>query len=72
MTGCEQAGHIEEGFLSIDDVAKLLKVSPRTVRRLVEDGFLPVYRFSSKLVRFRADEVLAAFARARVPARSEV
>jgi len=60
-----------EGFVSISEVATMLHVSPRTVRRLVTDGLLPVYRFSTKLVRFRADEIMEAFARVRVPAKSE-
>jgi len=71
MKSLAQPGHNNDGFISIDDVANMLCVSPRTVRRLVADGLLPIYRFSSKLVRFRAEEVMAAFAKVRVPAKSE-
>jgi excisionase family DNA binding protein len=60
-----------DGFLTISEVAELLKISTRTVRRMTADGLLPVYRFSHKLLRFRADEVQNALARVRIPARSE-
>jgi excisionase family DNA binding protein len=44
----------------IDETAELLNVSPRTVRRLIESGALPVRRFQGRVVRI-ADEDLAAF-----------
>jgi excisionase family DNA binding protein len=42
---------------TIDEAAALLNVSPRTVRRLIESGALPVHRFG-RLVRI-ADADLA-------------
>jgi excisionase family DNA binding protein len=42
---------------TIDEAAALLNVSPRTVRRLIESGALPVHRFG-RLVRI-GDEGLA-------------
>lgn len=71
MKDSSVVGHNTDGFLSLDDVANMLRVSPRTIRRLVADGLLPIYRFSSKLVRFRAEEVMAAFAKVRVPGKGE-
>jgi excisionase family DNA binding protein len=44
---------------TIDEVAELLSVSPRTVRRLIESGALPVHRVG-RLVRI-ADADLGAF-----------
>jgi excisionase family DNA binding protein len=44
---------------TIDEAAELLNVSPRTVRRLIESGALPVHRLG-RLVRI-ADADLAAF-----------
>jgi excisionase family DNA binding protein len=44
---------------TIDEAADLLNVSPRTVRRLIEAGALPVHRLG-RLVRI-ADPDLAAF-----------
>jgi excisionase family DNA binding protein len=44
---------------TIDEVAELLNVSPRTVRRLIESGALPVHRLG-RLVRI-ADADLATF-----------
>jgi excisionase family DNA binding protein len=44
---------------TIDEAAELLNVSPRTVRRLIESGALPVHRLG-RLVRI-ADPDLAAF-----------
>jgi excisionase family DNA binding protein len=44
---------------TIDEAAELLNVSPRTVRRLIESGALPVHRLG-RLVRI-GDADLAAF-----------
>jgi excisionase family DNA binding protein len=44
---------------TINEAAELLNVSPRTVRRLIEAGALPVHRFG-RLVRI-ADPDLATF-----------
>jgi excisionase family DNA binding protein len=44
---------------TIDEAAELLNVSPRTVRRLIESGALPVHRLG-RLVRI-ADQDLGAF-----------
>jgi excisionase family DNA binding protein len=44
---------------TIDEAAELLNVSPRTVRRLIESGALPVHRLG-RLVRI-GDLDLAAF-----------
>jgi excisionase family DNA binding protein len=44
---------------TIDEAAELLNVSPRTVRRLIESGALPVHRLG-RLVRIGNSD-LAAF-----------
>ncbi|OGV62386.1 MAG: hypothetical protein A2283_17805 [Lentisphaerae bacterium RIFOXYA12_FULL_48_11] len=58
-------------FYTIHELSSELHVSDRSVRRLVKDGLIPVYRVSSKLLRFKMDEVSLALSRVRIPARSE-
>ena len=56
------AGWLVQSFArlrTIDEAAELLNVSPRTVRRLIESGALPVHRPLGRLVRI-ADADLAA------------
>ena len=45
-----------EGLLSVQEVAKLLGLSARTVRRLAARGSLPCYRIG-RLVRFALGDV---------------
>lgn len=47
-------------FLSIEEVATYLRVTPRTVRRWIHDGALTAYRFGRQWRLLRAD--VAAFA----------
>jgi excisionase family DNA binding protein len=54
------AGRPVTKLRTIDETAELLNVSPRTVRRLIESGALPVHRLPGRLVRI-ADADLAAF-----------
>ena len=53
------AGRPVTRLRTIDETAELLNVSPRTVRRLIESGALPVHRFG-RLVRI-SDGDIAAF-----------
>jgi excisionase family DNA binding protein len=52
-------GRLPAKLFTIDEAAELLNVSPRTVRRLVASGALPVHRLG-RLVRI-ADIDIAAF-----------
>ena len=58
-------------YSSVAQQATRRNVSPRTFRRWVKDGLIPVHRFSARLLRFRDDEVDAALAKFRIPARGE-
>lgn len=46
-------------LLTAEELARLLKVSPKTVYRLAWSGGLPVIRISPKCVRFRSAAVEA-------------
>lgn len=59
-------------LLTLADVADRLQVSVRTVRRMVADGLLPLFRFSGKLLRFHIQDVETALGRVRIPARTEM
>ena len=49
-----------EPMLSVAEVAKALKVTEKTVRRLIDGGELPAYRVASKrLVRLHPRDVRA-------------
>jgi excisionase family DNA binding protein len=61
----------ESEFGTIEDIAGLLQISARTVRRMASNGLIPCYRLSGKLLRFRVTEVLEAISRVRIPAGSE-
>lgn len=45
-------------LLTIEEVADLLRVNPRTIHRYVSQGLLPCVRFSKKTIRFRREDVL--------------
>ncbi len=45
-------------LLTIEEVADLLKVNPRTVHRYANQGLLPCVRFTKKTVRFKREDVL--------------
>lgn len=44
-------------MLDTKDVAKYLKISTQQVRRLVQEGSLPCYRISPRILRFRMEDV---------------
>jgi excisionase family DNA binding protein len=46
---------------TIDEAAELFNASPRTVRRLIESGALPVHRLG-RLVRISDDDIAAFLA----------
>lgn len=47
----------EEMWVSITEAAKQLGVNPRTVRRYIRDGRLPVSRLSTQVVRIRLADI---------------
>jgi excisionase family DNA binding protein len=49
---------------TIDETAELLNISPRTVRRYVDSGELPVHRFG-RSVRISNDDIAAFLAASR-------
>jgi excisionase family DNA binding protein len=56
--GCRSAAKAAAGtlkFLTIPDVAELLSLSTRSVRRLIEHGQLPVHRFGGAVRIAEAD-----------------
>ena len=56
--------HSPSQLLTINDAAALLKVSPKTVRRLIKSGELPVVRIG-RLVRIRPEDAADLIARKR-------
>lgn len=50
-------GHASERFLTLDQAAEYLNVSPRTVRRYVRDRRLKSYLFGGSLLRFRKSDL---------------
>ena len=53
----ETTAQLNGKFATIDQVAKLLQVSGRTVRRLVSSGQLQAYRINDRLVRISTKSV---------------
>jgi len=48
----------EKVFLTVGDLAELLRVSTRTVHRLKDAGVIRAYRITPYCIRFDQDEVL--------------
>jgi excisionase family DNA binding protein len=44
---------VEEAFLTVDEIAKALKLNPQTVRNWIDRGELPAVRVGSRRVRVR-------------------
>jgi excisionase family DNA binding protein len=44
-------------LVSINQAARLVDVSPRTIRRRIADGSLTGYRFGPRIIRVDLDEV---------------
>lgn len=49
-------------LLTTDQVASLLQVTPRTVRRWARDGVLPRVRIGGRITRYRAHDVASLIA----------
>jgi excisionase family DNA binding protein len=46
-------------WLTVAEAADLLRVQPRTIRRMIARGELPARRLGSRSIRLRADDVEA-------------
>jgi excisionase family DNA binding protein len=46
--------------MSVNDVAKYLGVTPRTVHTMIADGRLRAYKLGDRIIRLRCDEVDAS------------
>ncbi len=57
-TDIEQLMAEEKGYLSVKEVAEWLRVTPKTIRRMVKQGRLKVYHIGKQL-RFRREEINA-------------
>jgi excisionase family DNA binding protein len=56
---------IDDPLLTTREVAEMLAVSPDSVIRMWKAGELPGFRLSSKVLRFRRSEILAALEQLR-------
>ena len=48
---------MDEGFITVDELAKRLRLKPCTVRRWANKGFIPAVRITPKVLRFDAADV---------------
>jgi excisionase family DNA binding protein len=48
---------VEEAFLTVDEIAELLKVNPQTVRNWLDEGTLKMTRIGPRRVRVRQSEL---------------
>lgn len=61
----------DQAFLTTNEVARLLRVRPGTLRRWVRDGVIPVVRIKPKVMRFDASAVRRALADRKGVARAK-
>jgi excisionase family DNA binding protein len=53
----------ERQYLSVEDAASYVDVSTQTIRRSIDSGELPAYRFGKKLIRVQQDDLDAMLRR---------
>jgi excisionase family DNA binding protein len=53
-------------YLSIQEAAEVMAVNPKTIRRRISTGVLPAYRYGSRNLRVRLDDLESTLR--RVPA----
>ena len=50
-------------YLSLEEAAKVMSLSAKTIRRRIADGTMPAYQCGSRAVRIRLDELETALRR---------
>jgi excisionase family DNA binding protein len=45
----------EDEFLTVDEVAKMLRLNPQTVRNFIDRGYLPAFRIGRRVRILRSD-----------------
>jgi excisionase family DNA binding protein len=66
--GLSFGGHMEaNSFLTIQQAADALSVSRPTIHALVDEGALPAFKITRRLMKIRRDDLEAFIARSRVP-----
>jgi excisionase family DNA binding protein len=58
VTGSSWPAWLPCRLLTVDDIAEILRVNPRTVRRMISDGRLPRAPLGGRSVRVRPETVL--------------
>ena len=53
-------------FLTVEEVAELIRVSPQTVRRMIEKGQIPGYQVGDRVFRIKRDELMETMEEWRV------
>lgn len=50
-------------YLSIDEAATVMSMSPSTIRRRISDGTIPAYECGRRAIRIRLEDLEGAFRR---------
>ncbi len=50
-------------YLSLEEAARVMSLSTRTIRRRISDGTIPAYQCGRRPIRIRLDELEAALRR---------
>lgn len=50
-------------YVSLDEAARMMSLSTRTIRRRISDGTIPAYQCGRRSIRIRVDELEAALRR---------
>lgn len=50
-------------YLSLEEAAKIMSMSTKTIRRRISDGTIPAYQCGRRPIRIRLDELEAALRR---------
>lgn len=50
-------------YLSLEEAARVMSLSTRTIRRRISDGTFPAYQCGRRAIRIRLDELEAALRR---------
>ena len=61
---------LDEHFVTVTEAASLLRVSPSTIRRWIQEGDLPAYRFGRRRVALKRAELSTLITPARPATRS--